>query len=325
MAETISSGGRIGNDLMWIGADRVKISGSDEVVVLTVRKNNCGGEVIARDIASPAHVSALRDIARRIENLLVEVEFQAVATPAAEALEGVALAISTEETRYYLNGVYIHLGGAESRLLTFVATDGHRLSLVRRDCPDGADGMPGVIVPRKTVAEVSKLCRGNPKEARLSISDTKIRFEIGDVTLVSKLIDGTFPEYDRVIPAKTATTASAVIQREATRDAVDRVMTMNAERGRAVKVTIDGATMEMRLDVSDPDRGNATETVGLVSAEPIDIAIGLNGRYLVEALDALGGDTVSIAATDPGSPVLMTPADDLAGTRRLIVVMPMRV
>ncbi len=85
MAETISSGGRIGNDLMWIEAVRVKLSGSDEVVVLTVRKNNCGGEVIARDIASPAHVSALRDIARRIENLLVEVEFQAVATPAAEA------------------------------------------------------------------------------------------------------------------------------------------------------------------------------------------------------------------------------------------------
>lgn len=98
----------------------------------------------------------------------------------AAALEGVALAISTEETRYYLNGVYVH---ADANLLTFVATDGHRLSLVRRDCPDGADGMPGVIVPRKTVAEVSKLCRGNPKEARLSISDTKIRFEIGDVTV----------------------------------------------------------------------------------------------------------------------------------------------
>lgn len=241
----------------------------------------------------------------------------------AAALEGVALAISTEETRYYLNGVYVHVSEAESRLLTFVATDGHRLSLVRRYCPEGADGMPGVIVPRKTVAEVSKLCRGNPKEARLSISDTKIQFEIGDVTLVSKLIDGTFPEYGRVIPPPPPITA--VVPREATREAVDRVMTVTAERGRAVKITIEEAASEMRLEVANPDAGSAVETVDMAAPASGSIVIGLNGQYLAGALEALGGDTVSIAATDPGSPVLMTPADDLAGTRRLIVVMPMRV
>lgn len=240
----------------------------------------------------------------------------------AAALEGVALAISTEETRYYLNGVYVHVSG-DTGLLTFVATDGHRLSLVRRDCPNGADGMPGVIVPRKTVAEVTKICRGNPKEARLSVSAAKIRFEIGDVTLVSKLIDGTFPEYGRVIPPPPPITA--VVPREAMRDAVDRVTTVSSERGRAVKITIEEAASEMRLEVTNVDAGSAVETVDMAAPASGSIEIGLNGQYLAGAVDALGGDTVSIAATDPGSPVLMTPADDLAGTRRLIVVMPMRV
>lgn len=240
----------------------------------------------------------------------------------AAALEGVALAISTEETRYYLNGVYVHVSG-DTGLLTFVATDGHRLSLVRRDCPNGADAMPGVIVPRKTVAEVIKLCRGNPKEAHLSVSDAKIRFEIGDVTLVSKLIDGTFPEYGRVIPAPPPITA--VVPREAMRDAVDRVTTVSSERGRAVKLTIEEAASEMRLEVFNADAGSAIETVDMAAPASGSIEIGLNGQYLAGAVDALSGDTVSIAATDPGSPVLMTPADDRSGSRRLIVVMPMRV
>lgn len=236
-------------------------------------------------------------------------------------LEAVGIAISTEETRYYLNGVFVHVIGGV--LLTFVATDGHRLSLVRRDCPDGATGMPGVIVPRKTVIEVGKLCRGEAKEVRISVSESKIRFEVGETTLVSKLIDGTFPDYERVIPGPAP--ISAEIRREEARDAVDRVMTVSSERSRAVRLAIDAAAAEMRLEVANPDGGSAAETIDMARAEGGDITIGLNGRYFAEALDALTGETIAIGATDPGSPVRLTPTDDRDGARRLIVVMPMRV
>ena len=236
------------------------------------------------------------------------------------AIDAVALAISTEETRYYLNGIFVHVD--EFGRLVFVASDGHRLSLLRRDLPEGAAAMPGIIVPRKTVLELSRICRGEPREARIQVSDAKIRVEIGDMTLVSKLIDGTFPDYVRVIPS--APPIVALVPRQATRDAVDRVLAVSAERGRAVKITIDATAREMRLEVVNPDSGTAAETVDLASADG-NLEIGLNGRYLAEALDALPGDMIHLADTDPGSPVRLTPADDPDGARRLIVVMPMRV
>lgn len=236
------------------------------------------------------------------------------------ALEAVDFAISTEETRYYLNGVFLH---ATEGLLAFVATDGHRLSLARRDLPDGAAGMPGIIVPRKTVAEIAKLCRGNPKEARVALSDGKIRFELGDTVLLSKLIEGTFPDYGRVIP--TGSTTFVTLSREEAKDAVDRVTTITAERGRAVKLTIDAAANEMRFEVENPDAGQAAETIGVTSREGDGLVIGLNGKYLTAALEALPGAAVRMHLTDPGSPVLMTPADDPTGSRRAVVVMPMRV
>lgn len=236
------------------------------------------------------------------------------------ALEAVDFAISTEETRYYLNGVFLH---ADEGKLTFVATDGHRLSLARRDAPEGAVGMPGIIVPRKTVAEITKLCRGNPKEASVALSNGKIRFELGGTILLSKLIDGTFPDYGRVIP--TGSTTFVTLPRDEAKDAVDRVTTITAERGRAVKLTIDAAANEMRFEVENPDAGQAAETIGVTYREGDGLVIGLNGKYLTAALEALPGAAVRMHLTDPGSPVLMTPADDPGGSRRAVVVMPMRV
>ncbi|MGN6463189.1 MAG: DNA polymerase III subunit beta, partial [Pseudolabrys sp.] len=111
-------------------------------------------------------------------------------------------AISTEETRYYLNGIYLHVAGAaKAQKLRAVATDGHRLAQAELDAPKGADGMPGIIVPRKTVGEVQRLIEDLDADVSIELSQTKIRFTIGDVVLTSKLIDGTFPDYGRVIPA----------------------------------------------------------------------------------------------------------------------------
>src|SRR6202158_4290156 len=110
-------------------------------------------------------------------------------------------AISTEETRYYLNGIYLHTAGtAKAATLRAVATDGHRLAQVELPLPEGAAGMPGIIVPRKTVGEVQRLIEGNEAEIIVDLSQGKIRFTIADAVLTSKLIDGTFPDYARVIP-----------------------------------------------------------------------------------------------------------------------------
>ena len=110
-------------------------------------------------------------------------------------------AISTEETRYYLNGIYLHVAdGTEGRVLRAVATDGHRLARVEEPLPEGAGSMPGVIVPRKTVAELRKLLEEATGDIACALSDTRIQFTVGNVMLTSKLIDGTFPEYERVIP-----------------------------------------------------------------------------------------------------------------------------
>src|SRR5690606_29586385 len=110
-------------------------------------------------------------------------------------------AISTEETRYYLNGIYFHVIEAGGRLrLRAVATDGHRLARSEMEAPAGAEGMPGVIIPRKTVAELHKLVDEPDIKVVVELSDSKIRFTIGQVVLTSKLIDGTFPDYQRVIP-----------------------------------------------------------------------------------------------------------------------------
>ncbi|MBV9757178.1 MAG: DNA polymerase III subunit beta, partial [Alphaproteobacteria bacterium] len=110
-------------------------------------------------------------------------------------------AISTEETRYYLNGIYLHAAESEgTKVLRAVATDGHRLARVEEPLPDGAGAMPGVIVPRKTVAELRKLLDEESGGVEVGLSDTRIRFQLGPVELTSKLIDGTFPEYERVIP-----------------------------------------------------------------------------------------------------------------------------
>src|SRR6267154_1424015 len=144
-------------------------------------------------------------------------------------------AISTEETRYYLNGIYLHVAGSgEAQKLRAVATDGHRLAQVEFDAPKGAEGMPGIIVPRKTVGEVQRLIEDPAVEVAIELSQTKIRFSIGDVVLTSKLIDGTFPDYGRVIPAGNDKTL--IVEKGDFEAAVDRVSTVSSERGRAVKL-----------------------------------------------------------------------------------------
>ncbi|GEO98735.1 DNA polymerase III subunit beta [Methylobacterium haplocladii] len=228
-------------------------------------------------------------------------------------------AISTEETRYYLNGIYLHTIEVEGALkLRAVATDGHRLARVEMDAPEGSRGMPGIIVPRKAVAEIQKLVDDGGDSVSIEISPAKIRLSFASgVTLISKLIDGTFPDYQRVIP--TGNDKRLTVQRDEFARAVDRVSTISSERGRAVKLAMtDG---RLALSVNNPDSGSATEELD-VDYEAAGLDIGFNARYLLDITSQLEGDTALFRLADPGSPTVI---QDREGAPALYVLMPMRV
>ncbi|MPZ41089.1 MAG: DNA polymerase III subunit beta [Rhizobiales bacterium] len=227
-------------------------------------------------------------------------------------------AISTEETRYYLNGIYLHAAGADkAQTLRAVATDGHRLAQVELPLPKGAAGMPGIIVPRKTVGEVQRLIESNEAEILVELSQGKIRFTIGDVVLTSKLIDGTFPDYARVIPS--GNDKELIVDKKEFEQAVDRVSTVSSERGRAVKLSLSNGRLV--LSVTNPDSGSATEELEVeYAADPLDI--GFNSRYLLDIASQIESEAAVLKLADPGSPTLIEDKDS-KGT--LYVLMPMRV
>jgi DNA polymerase-3 subunit beta len=227
-------------------------------------------------------------------------------------------AISTEETRYYLNGIYLHaVTVAGKPMLRAVATDGHRLAQAQMEAPAGAEKMAGVIVPRKTVGEIQKLVEEPDASVDLELSYTKIRIAIGPVVLTSKLIDGTFPDYVRVIPQGNDKVLK--VDRGEFAEAVDRVSTVSSERGRAVKLALSDG--KMVLSVNNPDSGSAVEELGVdYNSDPIEI--GFNSRYLLDVAGQLETGTAEFRLADPGSPTLI---QDDGATDSLYVLMPMRV
>jgi DNA polymerase-3 subunit beta len=245
-------------------------------------------------------------------------KFSLAAADLKRLIDKTQFAISTEETRYYLNGIYLHAAGSgKSATLRAVATDGHRLAQTDLPLPAGAAGMPGIIVPRKTVTEVQRLIEDSQAEVAVELSSTKIRFSIGTVVLTSKLIDGTFPDYGRVIP--TGNDKELTVDKKDFEAAVDRVSTVSSERGRAVKLSLLGG--KLVLSVTNPDSGSATEELEVeYDGDPLDI--GFNSRYLLDIAAQLDGEVAVLRLADPGSPTLIQDKDAKGA---LYVLMPMRV
>ncbi len=222
-------------------------------------------------------------------------------------------AMSNEETRYYLNGVYFHLSNGKLRA---VATDGHRLSSVEIEAPEGSSGMPGIIIPRKAVNEFGKLLESQ-SEVAVSLSETKIKINAGRIELLSKVVDGTFPDYTRVIPENNTkmVTVSATLFNEA----VDRVSTIAADKTRAVKVKFEKDNIT--LNSQGIEGSSAKEVIACeYSAEALEV--GFNSRYVLEMMGQIKSDKLTIALDNPNSPALIKDPTDQSVT---FIIMPMRV
>ncbi len=247
-----------------------------------------------------------------------ETRFEIGPTELARLIDKTRFAISTEETRYYLNGIFFHTVQQNgSAVLRGVATDGHRLALADETAPKGAQGMPGVIVPRKTINELKRLLDDAADLVEVSVSSQKIRFALGDAVLTSKLIDGSFPEYARVIPKNNSKRLK--LDNKEFSEAVDRVATVSAERSRSVRLAIQND--KVTLTVNNPDAGVATEEVGADYSDEA-LEIGFNARYLLDVAAQIQGEQALFELADSGSPTLVR---DEADDKALYVLMPLRV
>ena len=247
--------------------------------------------------------------------------FEIPAKTLAELIDRTRFAISTEETRYYLNGIFLHVSEEDKPVLKAAATDGHRLARFTLARPDGAEGMPDVIVPRKAVADLRKLLEESlDGNVEVDLSASKIRFTLGGeggVVLTSKLIDGTFPDYSRVIP--TGNDKLLKLDPKSFYEGVDRVATIATERTRAVKMALDAD--KVTLSVTSPDNGTAAEEVP-AEYRSDSFEIGFNANYLKDILGQIDGDTVELHLADAGAPTLIRQDEK---SPALYVLMPMRV
>jgi DNA polymerase-3 subunit beta len=227
-------------------------------------------------------------------------------------------AISTEETRYYLNGLYLHtVGQGPTAQLRAVATDGHRLALAEMMAPEGAEGAPGVIVPRKTIQEARRLLEDAGEQVQLQISAAKVKLRFGRTSLTSKVIDGSFPDYMRVIPRDNDKSLTVDIGVFAA--AVDRVATISAEKSRSVKMAIEAG--KIVLTVRNMEAGQAVEELE-AEYDRDSFEIGFNARYLLDVAGQIKGDAAEFRFADPASPTLVLDASD-PGVQ--YVLMPLRV
>lgn len=248
----------------------------------------------------------------------LEVSFRIPAKELRELIDRTRFAMSNDETRYYLNGIYLH--GTDSNgvdVLRAVATDGHRLARFEMPLPEGASSMPGVILPRKTVGEIRKLIEEAADTISIELSENKVRFSFDHIVMTSKLIDGTFPDYQKVIPQGNDKIVE--VNPRIFTSAIDRVSTISSEKTRAVKLSIDGSTMT--LSAQSPDSGSATEDIE-ISNDNASLEIGFNSKYLLDITAQMNSEGCRMTLADAGGPTIL---QDVADSSSLYVLMPLRV
>jgi len=230
-------------------------------------------------------------------------------------------AISNEETRYYLNGIFFHKAESNSiKFLRAVATDGHRLAQYDIPLPQGAEEITGIIIPKKTVFELRKVLDDANGDVSVSLNENKIKFSFNNLKIISKVIDGTFPDYTKVIPQnndkKFKTNNSEL------KNAIDRVsaVAINEEtKSKAIKLTIENN--KLNLSVESQSKGSAKEEIDIsYSNEKVDI--GFNSRYLLDICNEVDGDEIDVNLLDSISPAIIL---DKTDENLFFVLMPMRI
>lgn len=223
--------------------------------------------------------------------------------------------MSTEETRYYLNGIYMHT--TEDGLLRAVSTDGHRLARAHVTCPEGAQGMAGVIISRKTIGEVRKLLDDSSEEIEISLSPTQISFKTGESVLISRLIEGNFPDYQRVIPASNENILE--VDASLLTEAVDRASLVATDKMRLVKLHAKPGLLQITAFSSDA--GSSVEELEVAYNGP-QVEFGFNARYILDITQQLAGCTLQFLIGDESQAIIVKEMGDESS---LYVLMPLRV
>ena len=227
-------------------------------------------------------------------------------------------AISNEETRYFLNGLYFNVTNENNKnIVTLVGTDGHRLAKFSHEIDEKVNQMSGVIIPKKTIYELSKLLSEIDDDIKISLSPNKIIFIINDIIFISKLIDGSFPDYKRVIPDDNKSILK--INRNNLLSAVDRVSTISNEKSPVIKFKL--LQNILNLNTINNESSTASEDLN-IDYDGADIEIGFNSKYIMDIVNNLEDDEISIFFKDNSSPII---AQENSNTNLVYVLMPMRV
>ncbi len=227
-------------------------------------------------------------------------------------------AISNEETRYFLNGLYFNVNNEGGKnIVTLVGTDGHRLAKFSHEIDAKIDQISGVIIPKKTIYELSKLLSEIDDDIHISISSNKIVFIVGKIKFISKLIDGSFPDYKRVIPNDNTNVLK--INRENLLSAVDRVSTIANEKSPVIKFKL--YQNILNLNTINNESSTASEDL-MINYDGDEIEIGFNSKYIMDIVNNLEDEEISINLKDNTSPVI---AKENSNTNLVYVLMPMRV
>ena len=244
--------------------------------------------------------------------------FDIEASSLSRLIDKTLFSVSTEETRYYLNGIYLHsIKDDEQEVLRAVATDGHRLSRLSASLPKNVKNLEGVIIPRKTVTEIKKIIDNLEGKVKIQIAKNKIKFTIDNVIITSKLLDGAFPDYERVIPENN--TKELIVDKLEFIAAVDRVSTLSSDRTRAIKFSLVKRNLEITAE--NPDQGSAKENIN-VHYDGDDLEIGFNSKYLIDIARQITGANIKFMLSDKLSPTLLLDEED---NLALYLLMPMHI
>ena len=243
--------------------------------------------------------------------------FEVEAKSLRELFAKTAFSMSKDEIRYYLNGVYLHPVEEEGKkLLRAVATDGHRMALAQIACPKGADKLPSGIIPSKTVREFDRLFTNAKGSLKMEVSKTLVSFKMGSVSLVSRLVEGSFPDYGKVIPAKKGE-AELKVDSATLAQMIDRVCAISEEPIKAVKMELTKGVMKLSVAAAD----NASSVDSMKADHSSDIAVGFNSQYLLDILRQEEGE-MDISLNGDSKPTRISPKKS---TDVLYILMPMRV